>query len=1145
MNLRDQINNASRGISSFVNSIKSSHSHDLLMAIFLYGILGLVVTGLIVSRELDMINSIEQRHYIGIEGLTWNLDINNKAMAIITAVMSILLIIYVFYMKQPMNGFAIYKKIFSGTLIILLFASGLLYLYSARGVAQNTFIKAHDSYHYLLGAKYYDELGYLGLYEATVIADAESSNPVFDKNDRIRNLENHQMISIEDALNRGVIWKENFSPERWKLFKEDIEFYKTVGRSNFKEILKDRGYNGTPFHSFFAGTLANILPTNYHNVTLLCLFDIIGLLLMMVLISWAFGWKAGAIFAIFFFTSFTDRHYYIGGSFIRYYWMITTAFGIAFLKKKHYALSGFFISTAAMLNVFPLLFLIGVGFKSLYQTILKIGMPLRYKRFILGAAIAVILLGSLSISHAEGIKNYRSFFSNMEIQTELATRSRIGLRYLFILPMEFTQEDTNYTYNQKADDLKKLKPFYNSIGWFLLALSIFLSKNRSDTEATLLTGFSAFFLLFNTVEYYYGMIGMLPMIWLRGTRRRFHLVFSLFFAGMFTTYFVFFFTNSLMISHNYLLTAFLLIFLIGSYYVLIIKDKQNKNHYKRKCSMYNWRNKYAELKNILKMRIDLKYRCTALMIISGIITLAIISLIFILTKINSSAEISSLTDEQEQHGVLVFGGDVMLGRRQHTATLQRGPEDALGKIPLLTQADLSVINLECVIAHGGVLGVDKGEQGPYYFRGRPEMLAILEAGSIDVVITANNHSGDYGTDALIEQLRYLEEMNMGYAGSGRTIKEASSPLYRMVGEVSVAIFGIDTTQKSFAATSKQPGNFYLDLDSPVKASALMKRRIKEARLKADLVFIAIHWGANYRDTPEFKKRIFGHALIDAGADAILGSSAHILQGVEVYKGRPIIHDAGNLLFDFSEDVESGLFALMLVPEGVKEIHFHPLESFEGFTRIPSLDRALEISSILSERSRALGTEFHLQDNGIAILELPPLQARNRAKEFTEAPFPDVSAAPLPLTTPPEDYTVFFNEIPAEARLDPIPFGPLELIGFEIEPEVITKREMLYVTTYWRLADGYTEAPPGLLLQIRAEPEGDGQRWSGAHEPCDWGWPSERFEAGIIYRDHFGIRPPSIIEISDGPLVITASVLTSERELINKRVKIGEIFVQLQ
>jgi poly-gamma-glutamate synthesis protein (capsule biosynthesis protein) len=103
-----------------------------------------------------------------------------------------------------------------------------------------------------------------------------------------------------------------------------------------------------------------------------------------------------------------------------------------------------------------------------------------------------------------------------------------------------------------------------------------------------------------------------------------------------------------------------------------------------------------------------------------------------------------------------------------------------------------------------------------------------------------------------------------------------------------------------------------------------------ARERADLVVFSIHWGPNMRawPTPEF--RAFAHAVIDAGADVFWGHSAHVPQGVEFHRGRPILYDTGDLLDDYAVDPHlrndlSALFFVHVRPPVVEDVEIVPVQ----------------------------------------------------------------------------------------------------------------------------------------------------------------------------------------------------------------------------
>ena len=163
---------------------------------------------------------------------------------------------------------------------------------------------------------------------------------------------------------------------------------------------------------------------------------------------------------------------------------------------------------------------------------------------------------------------------------------------------------------------------------------------------------------------------------------------------------------------------------------------------------------------------------------------------------------------------VAWGGDVNLGRRFHYRHCEGKVSAGMGGLTPLQNADIGIVNLECVVATSGVPGLDKGERASYYYRARPEMLQALLDGGVDIVATANNHSGDYGPEALLEQAQWLDAAGIGSVGTGANLQSALRPVIRRVGDLGIAVFSIDATQSSFAATGDTPGHAYFSLDNP-------------------------------------------------------------------------------------------------------------------------------------------------------------------------------------------------------------------------------------------------------------------------------------------------------------------------------------------
>ncbi|NTU99490.1 CapA family protein, partial [Candidatus Falkowbacteria bacterium] len=121
--------------------------------------------------------------------------------------------------------------------------------------------------------------------------------------------------------------------------------------------------------------------------------------------------------------------------------------------------------------------------------------------------------------------------------------------------------------------------------------------------------------------------------------------------------------------------------------------------------------------------------------------------------------------------------------------------------------------------------------------------------------------------------------------------------------------------------------------------------VSEAKKQADFVVVNIHWGVEYKHDFSKKQQTVGHALIDAGADAIIGHHPHVTQGIEVYNNKPIFYSLGNFIFDqyFSKDTQEGFAVGLFVGNGTTTAHLFPLKEKKA---IPELMKGREKEQFL-------------------------------------------------------------------------------------------------------------------------------------------------------------------------------------------------------
>jgi len=250
---------------------------------------------------------------------------------------------------------------------------------------------------------------------------------------------------------------------------------------------------------------------------------------------------------------------------------------------------------------------------------------------------------------------------------------------------------------------------------------------------------------------------------------------------------------------------------------------------------------------------------------------------------------------------LALTGDVMLGRGIDETLKSRGPNYPWGDCrPLLNEADLTIVNLECVIARGG----QPWSRWPktFHFRADPIAVTALNSAGIDCVTLANNHVLDYEEEALLEMLDLLERGGIAFTGAGRDLAEARRPALLDVLGLRVGVVAFTDNEPEWAATRSAPGTNYTRIALDERTLDPVRQSIAQARADgAGLVIFTIHWGPNMVQRPSLLFRRFAHAVIDAGADLFFGHSAHIFQGIELYRACPIIYDAGDFVDDYAVD----------------------------------------------------------------------------------------------------------------------------------------------------------------------------------------------------------------------------------------------------
>ena len=261
----------------------------------------------------------------------------------------------------------------------------------------------------------------------------------------------------------------------------------------------------------------------------------------------------------------------------------------------------------------------------------------------------------------------------------------------------------------------------------------------------------------------------------------------------------------------------------------------------------------------------------------------------LVSPVADPAPASAVASAAPRGTLVVHGtGDVNLDPAYIPALRTRGYAHAwAGLDGLFTGDDLTVVNLECPVSDRGTI-VPK----EFNFRCDPAALPAAQEAGVDVANLANNHSRDFGPDALLDSVERLRGSGIAPVGVGADLRAASTPavLERDGWRIAVLGFGGVVPAADWLAGPSRPGMASGD-DTDAMVAA-----VRAAGEVADLVFVTIHWGVELDTQPRADDVARAHALIDAGADGIFGHHAHRLQPMGTYKDRPIAWGLGNFVW---------------------------------------------------------------------------------------------------------------------------------------------------------------------------------------------------------------------------------------------------------
>ena len=374
-------------------------------------------------------------------------------------------------------------------------------------------IHYYDAFHYFMGAKYFPELGYSGLYEATLVAahDLGALGAIA----AIRDLTSYTLRPAGSVDADAV--RARFSKERWQIFKDDLTFF-GPRIDAWPELLTDRGYNDPPPRALLLHWLVGRLRASPFTLTLLTSLDYVAVIVAFAAAWRAFGIIPSALGLAVFALSFFARFDWIGGSLLRWDWIAVLLLGAAAYARGRGTAAGMCLGYAALARVFPALFFVPLAIKWLqgrFRTTpdATVGTCLR-------SGLGLMLLVSVGVAvSGEERTHALDFLSKMRVHAQDPFINSVGLSSVMVFGRAIWNSNPDGTVYVTGAAIAAARPARYllpliSVGYLLAVLPLVL---RARALESLMYAVPLIFCALSLSGYYYSFLVLLVLLsWERG-----------------------------------------------------------------------------------------------------------------------------------------------------------------------------------------------------------------------------------------------------------------------------------------------------------------------------------------------------------------------------------------------------------------------------------------------------------------------------------------------------------------------------------------------------------------------------------------------------------------------------------------------------
>ncbi len=395
----------------------------------------------------------------------------------------------------------------------------------------------HEYFHYYLGSKYFNEVGYLGLYDCTALGDLEIAREdgvaprvgayVRDLSDVLTD-----KPTVEALGHCTTELRPRFTDARWASFKHDLrELRRLVPDDWWIGAVSDAGFNPPPSWVVMSSAVANIIPIRVGSLATYVIatsLDVILLVVSFMALRSSFGFTAAVMAALYFGSSYLSSYSWIGGAFLRFTWLTCVLLSLAAMKKGRWAWAGAFAAGAACDRLFPAAFAIGAMVPLVYQAVRYGGDRRPIYRFCGGFAGVTVAL-FLASTAVFGFSAWRVFFERIIRHGDVYFVMHVGLKKIityrdWVASQDFHGHDGLARFRSWNLRLRatwaSMRPLVVPIQLLAATGAVLGSIRARPYEAAALFGVIVMFFFNLPANYYYSVLAVVPALLLRRAATR-------------------------------------------------------------------------------------------------------------------------------------------------------------------------------------------------------------------------------------------------------------------------------------------------------------------------------------------------------------------------------------------------------------------------------------------------------------------------------------------------------------------------------------------------------------------------------------------------------------------------------------------------